>query len=125
RIISPEITRTKHGSSTAIAESPKNPDVVWVGSDDGAVWMTRDGGKTWTDLTEKFRGAGLPGPRWVSSIEPSRINAGRCYIVFDGHRSNDDEPYIFVTEDFGQSWRSLRGNLPTGSARVLREDIKN
>ncbi len=125
RIISPEITRTKHGSATCLSESPKDPDVLWVGSDDGAVWLTRDGGKIWTDLTAKFKSAGLPGPRWVSSIEASRVAAGRCYIVFDAHRSNDDEPYAFVTEDFGQSWRSLRGNLPTASTRVLREDLHN
>jgi photosystem II stability/assembly factor-like uncharacterized protein len=132
RIISPEITRSKRGSATALSESPKNPDVLWVGSDDGAVWMTRDGGKSWTDLTSRLvptlpRGnaAGLPGPRGVSSIEASRVAAGRCYIVFDAHRSNDDEPYVFVTEDFGETWRSLRANLPTGSTRVLREDLHN
>lgn len=125
RIFSPEITRTKHGSATALCESPKNPDVLWVGTDDGAVWMTRDGGKHWTDLTDRFKTAGLPGPRWVCSIEASRVSAGRCYIVFDGHRSDDGDPYVFVTEDFGQSWRSLRGNLPIGSTRVCREDLVN
>ena len=125
QIISPEITRTKRGSATAIEESPKNPDVLWVGADDGAVQVTRDGGKTWTNLTDKFKLAGLPGPRWVSSIEPSRTVAGRCYVVFDAHRSNDDEPYVYVTEDYGDTWRSLRNNLPIGSSRVLREDRVN
>jgi photosystem II stability/assembly factor-like uncharacterized protein len=125
RIFSPEITRTKHGTATALGESPKNPDVLWVGSDDGAVWLTRDGGKSWTDLSDKLLAAGLPGPRWVASIEPSQAVAGRCYLVFDGHRSDDDQPYVFVTEDFGQTWQSLRDNLPTGSTRVLREDRTN
>jgi photosystem II stability/assembly factor-like uncharacterized protein len=125
KIVSPQITRTQRGSATALAESPKNPDVLWVGADDGAVWLTRDGGKTWSDLTEKFKTAGLPGPRWVSTIEASRAAAGRCYVVFDAHRSDDDEPYVFVTDDFGQTWKSLRANLPTGSSRVLREDIVN
>ncbi|MCI0684045.1 MAG: PDZ domain-containing protein [Gemmataceae bacterium] len=125
RIISPEITRTKRGSATALAESPKNPEVLWVGADDGAVWLTRDGGKTWANLTDKFSAAGLPGPRWVSTIEASHANAGRCYVVFDAHRSDDDEPYVFATEDYGQTWRSLRGNLPSGTSRVLREDIVN
>jgi photosystem II stability/assembly factor-like uncharacterized protein len=125
KIISPEITRTKHGSATALCESPVNADVVWVGTDDGAVWLTRDNGKTWTELSSKFKAAGLPGPRWVTSIEASRVTAGRCYVVFDAHRSNDDEPYVFVTENYGQTWRSLRGNLPTASTRVLREDIQN
>ncbi len=123
--ISTEITRTKRGSATAIEESPKNPDVLWVGTDDGAVHVTRDGGKTWSNLTDKFKAAGLLGPRWVASIEPSRAVTGRCYVVFDAHRSDDDEPYVFVTEDYGNTWRSLRANLPTGSTRVLREDRSN
>jgi hypothetical protein len=69
----------------------------------------------------------LPGPRWVSSIEASRYSAGRCYMTFDGHRYDDDEPYLFVTEDYGKSWASLRGNLPAtaGVTRVIREDIVN
>ncbi len=125
KIISPEITRTKRGSATALAESPLNPDVLWVGSDDGAVWITRDGGKAWSSLSDHFKPAGLPGPRWVATIEPSRAAAGRCYVVFDAHRSNDDEAYVFVTEDFGETWKSLKNNLPAGSTRVLREDLVN
>jgi photosystem II stability/assembly factor-like uncharacterized protein len=123
--ISPEITRTKRGSATALAESPRNSDVLWVGSDDGAVWVTKDGGKTWTDVSKNFLTAGLPGPRWVSSIETSKAADGRAYVVFDAHRSNDDEPYIFVTQDYGTTWKSLKGNLPTGWTRVVREDITN
>jgi photosystem II stability/assembly factor-like uncharacterized protein len=121
RIISPEITRTKKGSATALAESPKNPDVLWVGTDDGALWITRDGGGKWTELNGKV---GLPGPRWVASIEPSRYVEGRAYVAFDAHRSNDDEPYVYLTEDYGQTWKSIRGNLPVGSTRVCREDIQ-
>ncbi len=69
----------------------------------------------------------IPAPRWVSSIEASRFEAGRAYVTLDGHRFDDDEPYVFTTEDFGKSWRSLRANLPenVGSTRVIREDIKN
>jgi photosystem II stability/assembly factor-like uncharacterized protein len=120
KIISPEITRTKRGSATALAESPRNPDVLWVGSDDGALWVTKDGGKNWTNLTDKI---GLEKPFWVAAIEPSRFAAGRAYVTFDGHRADDDEPHVYVTEDFGQTWKSLRGNLPTGSSRCLREDV--
>ena len=125
--VSPEITLTKRGSATALSESPKNPDVLWVGTDDGAVWVTKDGCKTWTNVTPNFKAAGLPGPRWVASIEASKWtrNDGRAYVVFDGHRSNDDEPYVFVTDDFGATWASLKANLPKGSTRVLREDIAN
>ncbi|MEM8734200.1 MAG: hypothetical protein AAGG44_08255, partial [Planctomycetota bacterium] len=69
----------------------------------------------------------VPDPRWVSSITASRFEDGRCYISLDGHRSNDDEPYIFATENYGKTWRSIRANLPTsaGSTRVLREDLEN
>jgi photosystem II stability/assembly factor-like uncharacterized protein len=122
RVISPEITRTKRGSATAIVESPRNPDLLWVGTDDGYLWVTRDGGKQWTNVTEKV---GLPGPRWVASIEPSRFADGRAYVAFDAHRSDDDEPYVYVTEDYGQTWKSIRSNLPVGSSRVCREDVKN
>jgi photosystem II stability/assembly factor-like uncharacterized protein len=122
KAISPEITRTKRGSASALAESPRNPDVLWAGTDDGNLWITRDGGQKWTNVTEKV---GLPGPRWVATIEPSRVIEGRAYVAFDGHRSDDDEPYVFVTEDFGQTWKSLRANLPSGSTRVCREDVAN
>ncbi|MCE9529825.1 MAG: hypothetical protein K8T89_01590, partial [Planctomycetes bacterium] len=125
KAISPEITRTKRGSGTALSESPRNPDILWVGTDDGAVNVTRDGGKTWTNVSANFAKAGLPGPRWVSSIEASRWEDGRAYVVFDVHRSDDEEPYVFVTQDFGQTWKSLRGNLPDGTTRVLREDLIN
>jgi photosystem II stability/assembly factor-like uncharacterized protein len=127
KVISPEISRTKRGTGTAIAESPLNPDVLYVGTDDGNLWVTRDGGKNWSNITPLAEGgdkpkAGLPGPRWVASIEPSRYADGRAYVVFDGHRSDDDSPYVFVTEDFGATWKSLNANLPPGSTRVLRED---
>jgi photosystem II stability/assembly factor-like uncharacterized protein len=121
--ISPEITRTKHGSGTALAESPRNPDVLWVGTDDGALWVTRDGGVKWTNVADKV---GLPGPRWVATIEPSRYADGRCYACFDAHRSNDDKPYVYVSENFGDTWKCLNANLPElGSTRCLREDIQN
>ncbi len=122
RIISPDITATERGSASALAESPKNSDVLYVGTDDGYLWVTRNGGQEWTNITKNV---GLPGQRWVASIEPSRFEEGRAFVVFDGHRSDDDEPYVFVTEDFGKTWKSLRGNLPWGSTRVLREDLDN
>jgi photosystem II stability/assembly factor-like uncharacterized protein len=121
KAISPEITRTKHGTASALAESPMNPDVLWVGSDDGALWVTRDGGSHWSEVASSVS---LPGPRCVASIEPSRYAEGRAYVAFDAHRSNDDDPYVYVTEDYGQTWKSIRGNLPWGSTRVCREDIQ-
>src|SRR5262249_51568907 len=102
RPISPELARTARGSATALAESPRNPDVLWVGTDDGYLWVTRDGGRNWANVTARV---GLPGPRWVAHVEASRSEEGRAYVAFDGHRSDDDEPYVSVTEDHGPTWR--------------------
>jgi photosystem II stability/assembly factor-like uncharacterized protein len=121
RVISPAIARTGRGTGTALAESPRNPDLLWVGTDDGNLWVTLDGGREWKNVADRF---GLPGPRWVATVEPSRHADGRCYVAFDGHRSDDDEPYLFVTEDSGQTWTPIRSNLPAGSTRCLREDPK-
>src|SRR5262249_28293006 len=104
-----------------LAESPLNPDVLWVGSDDGLIHVTKNGGTTWG----KGKPVGLPGPFWGATIEPSRFVEGRAYVAFDGHRANDDTPHVYVTEDFGQTWKSITANLPWGSTRVCREDVKN
>jgi hypothetical protein len=127
KVISPELTRTKRGSMTALAESPRNPDVLYAGTDDGFLWVTKDGGANWTNATENLLKAkdAPAGHRWVSTIEASRAADGRCYVVLDAHRSDDDNPYVFVTEDFGATWKSLKANLPWGSTRVLREDTEN
>jgi photosystem II stability/assembly factor-like uncharacterized protein len=123
RPISPEITATKKGSATALAESPRNSNLLYVGTDDGFLWITRDGGKEWKNITSNL---GLPGLRHVSSIEPSRYVEGRAYVVFDAHRSDDERPYVYVTDDFGQTWMPLQAGLPQwGTTRVLREDIEN
>ena len=124
--ISPDLTKSKKGSLTQIAESPRNPDVIYAGTDDGNVWVTKDGGQKWDNITANFTSAGLPGARWVNCIETSRDKDGRAYVVFDAHRSDDDKPYVCVTEDFGATWKSLNANLPAyGSSRVLREDSTN
>jgi photosystem II stability/assembly factor-like uncharacterized protein len=122
KVISPEITRTKHGSATALAESPRNPDVLWAGTDDGNLWVTRDGGKEWKNVAEKV---GLKKPLWVATIEASRFAAGRAYVAFDAHRSDDDDPYVYMTDDYGDTWKPIKGNLPVGSSRCLREDVTN
>lgn len=121
--ISPEITKGKRGTATALAESAKNPDVLWVGSDDGALWVTRDGGQKWDNVYDAL---GAPAGRWVATIEASRFVEGRAYVCLDAHRSDDDKPYCFVTEDFGKSWKNITANLPPfGSTRCLREDPIN
>ena len=124
KAVSPELTRTPKGSMTALAESAKNADVLWAGTDDGYLWVTKDGGQNWTNVTENVKKAGLPGFRWVSTIEPGAKVEGRCYVCFDAHRSDDDKPYLFVTEDYGATWKPIASNLPAfGSTRCLREDI--
>jgi photosystem II stability/assembly factor-like uncharacterized protein len=122
REISPNITRTDRGSATSLAESPRNPNILYIGTDDGALWMTKDGGTTWTDIVKNVD---LPRPCYVATIEASRFAEGRAYVAFDGHRSDIDDPLVYVTEDLGSTWKPLRANLPRGSTRCLREDIKN
>ncbi len=95
-------------TATALAESPKNPDVLYAGTDDGALWVSTNGGKDWTDITKNV---GLDRPCYVSTIEASRYEEGRAYVAFDGHRSDTDEPLVFVTEDHGKTWK-------TGGART-------
>lgn len=123
RIVSPEITRTDRGSATALAESPVNPDVLYVGTDDGALWVTRDGRGGWKQVTESL--TGVSGLRRVSSIEASKFAEGRVYVTLDGHYYDDGAPYALVSEDFGGTWKSLRANLPETSTRTLREDLEN
>lgn len=120
--ISPEVTRTKRGSATALSESPRNSDVLYVGTDDGLLWVTKDGGNNWTDITANL---GIDGHRWVNTIEASRYATGRVYVVLDAHRSDDDNPYVFVSEDYGSTFTPLHKDLPWGTSRCLREDIRN
>ncbi|MEO1616328.1 MAG: PDZ domain-containing protein [Planctomycetota bacterium] len=122
QIISPEITRTKRGSATEISESPRDPNVLYVGTDDGYLWVTTNGGTKWTRIDENLD---APGPRWVASIEASKFADGRVYVTLDGHRSDDDNPYVYVSEDFGKTFRPLHVELPRGSTRCLREDPEN
>lgn len=122
RPISPELCKSGKASATALAESPRTPDVLWAGTDDGQLWVTRDSGAKWENVTAKV---GLPKPYFVATIEASRAADGRAYVCFDGHRSDNDEPHVYATEDFGQTWRPITGNLPVGSSRCLREDLVN
>ncbi|MDT8369529.1 MAG: hypothetical protein RQ745_10005 [Longimicrobiales bacterium] len=109
---------------TEVAESPVAPGVLWVGSDDGEVHVSRDGGTTWTDLTSNL--PGLPELAWINGIEPSRVSAGRAYLVANNYRNDDYANYIWATEDFGETWRRIDGDLPPERvARTLREDPRN
>ena len=99
------------GTITTIAESPITAGLLYVGTDDGNVQVTPDGGRTWRDLTSKFK---LPGPRWVSRVIASHHDAGTAYVSFDGHQDDDFKPYLFKTTDSGATWTPLAGDLPDG-----------
>jgi Sortilin, neurotensin receptor 3, len=116
---------------TAISESPVMPDVVWAGTDDGLLQVSRDGGASFTEVGAHL--AGLPAgavtgssPYWISRIESSHFEAGGAYVALDGHRSDDLHPYVFVTHDYGNTFASVSGNLPEyGNVQVVREDPTN
>ncbi|HSM61522.1 MAG TPA: hypothetical protein VK849_12020 [Longimicrobiales bacterium] len=120
-----DVSPTYYSVLFAIAESPLEPGVIWAGSNDGLVHVTRDGGETWVNVTGSI--PGLPPQGTVSNIEPSRFRAGAAYLTVDRHQLGDTEPYVYATEDYGRSWRALAGDLPRsvfGYAHVVREDPK-
>jgi photosystem II stability/assembly factor-like uncharacterized protein len=94
----------------AIAESPKEKGLIWAGSDDGLVHVTRDGGKTWTNVTANMPGAPREGT--ISIIEPSSFDAATAYVVVDNHRLDDTRPYLYKTTDYGHSFQALHESLP-------------
>ncbi len=107
---------------TTIAESPNKEGVLWVGTDDGNVQLSRDGGKSWKNITEKI--PGVPVNTYVTRIIASHAAAGRAYVTFDGHRNDDFKPYVFTTEDFGETWKLITDGLPY-PANVIREHHRN
>ncbi|HUG39192.1 MAG TPA: hypothetical protein VMM12_01840 [Longimicrobiales bacterium] len=116
-----------HGTVVALAESPVRKGLLFAGTDDGNVWTSGDDGGSWERI-DHARFQGVPAGTWVSRIEPSRVDPRRFYVSFDGHRSNDFTPYVFVTDDGGRSFRSIAAGLPTGGpdfVHVIREDPVN
>jgi hypothetical protein len=112
-----------YGNITTVAESPVVPGVLWVGTDDGNVQVSRDGGANWSNVAKNI--AGVPDNQQISRVEPSHFDAATCYVSIDAHRSDDFKPYVFVTRDYGTTWKSVAGNLPTSNVNVIREDPKN
>ena len=107
----------------AIAESPKQAGVLWAGSDDGLVHVSRDGGKNWANVTRNIPGI----PEWgtVDCIEASPFDAGTAYVVVDAHRLDDMRPYLYKTTDYGKTWERRVGKLPPEVyLHVVREDPK-
>jgi photosystem II stability/assembly factor-like uncharacterized protein len=107
----------------SFAESPKRAGVLYAGTDDGNLAVSRDMGKNWTQVIDKV--PGLPKGIYVSEVVPSRFDEGTVYATFDGHRQNDFEAYAFVSRDFGQSWQPIVQGLQGQIARTLTEDLKN
>jgi len=107
---------------TTIDESPLEEGVLWVGTDDGNVWLSRDGGKNWKKLNDRI--PGHPG-YWVSRIVASSHFAGTAYLAFTGYRHDDFRPFLYKTNDYGETWVSIAGNLPNEPINVIREDPWN
>jgi len=108
----------------SVAESPLRAGTIWVGTDDGNLQVTADGGKSWTNLTKNVPGVAPNSP--VSHVEPSRADAETAYVSFDRHMLDDFRPYVFKTTDGGRSFRNVTGNLPARAhVWVVREDPKN
>jgi photosystem II stability/assembly factor-like uncharacterized protein len=106
---------------TTFSESPLTPNVLWVGTDDGNVQVTRDAGKTWKNVAARV--PGVPRGTYVSRVVASKTGEGAALAAFDGHRSDDYNVYIFATNDYGESWKAIRNGIPesAGSVHVVRE----
>jgi photosystem II stability/assembly factor-like uncharacterized protein len=112
------------GQVVTLTESPMKQGLLYAGTDDGSLQISRDGAKTWKNITANVRG--VPEGTYVSRVIASRFSEGTAYLTFDGHRSNDYNTYVFMTTDYGESWKPIKSNLPAGAtARVIREHIRN
>jgi photosystem II stability/assembly factor-like uncharacterized protein len=112
-----------HTTIYTISESPKNKDVIWAGTDDGNLQVTRDGGAHWTNVVKNV--PGLPAATWVSTVETGRFEEGTAFVTFDNHHNDDMKTYVFKTTDFGQTWKPLATDAISGYAHVVRQDLAN
>jgi photosystem II stability/assembly factor-like uncharacterized protein len=104
----------------AIAPSPLQKGVIWVGTDDGRLHVTRDGGKTWASLEKNV--PGVPANTWIPHILASKVDAASAFVVFDNHRREDFKTYVYRTDDWGKTWRSLATADLRGYAHVIEQD---
>ncbi|MGE3617685.1 MAG: WD40/YVTN/BNR-like repeat-containing protein, partial [Gemmatimonadales bacterium] len=125
--ITPDNTGAEtHSTIVSLNESPVRPGLLYAGTDDGNVWISRNDGGSWENLTGRF--PGVPRFTYVSRIEPSHADSATFYVSFDNHRNGDFTPYLYVTNDFGKTFRSIAADLPTGGpdfVHVVREDVVN
>lgn len=114
----------QHCTIITISESPTQQGLIYVGTDDGLVQMTKDDGETWNEIGHNIKG--LPEATWCSRVLASKWVEGRVYATFDGHRANDFKPYIYVSDDYGKTWKSLSAGLPDEDCLyVVTEGEKN
>jgi photosystem II stability/assembly factor-like uncharacterized protein len=131
KVVSPDLTHGRPGPSadrghtlTAIAESPRKAGVLYAGTDDGRVHVTRNDGATWTDVSARI--PDVPVARHISRLECSPFDEGTAWLTIDRHRNDDRKPYLFRTDDFGATWKPLANNLPKdGPVHVVRADPRN
>jgi photosystem II stability/assembly factor-like uncharacterized protein len=114
-----------HCTILTIAPSPLDSNVIWVGTDDGNVQVTRDGGKTWHNVFTNV--PGLKPNAWIPTVDASHFDAGTAYVAADHHQDDDYAPYAYMTTDYGKTWKRITGDLPVSAAwtHVVREDPKN
>ena len=110
--INTQNTSIQHCTIVTIAESPAQAGVIWVGTDDGKVQVTRDAGAHWSDTTAKVTAAGGPEDAWVSRVFASRFEPGTAYITKSRRRQDDFKPFVFRTTDFGATWTRITNGLP-------------
>jgi photosystem II stability/assembly factor-like uncharacterized protein len=123
--ITPDVTGAEtYCTIITISESPRLPGLIWAGTDDGNVQLTRNDGATWTNVRPNIKG--VPSGLWCSRVEASRFDEGTCYVTFDGHRSDDFHPYVVKTTDYGKTWTAIAEGIPDGQpVYVIREDTVN
>ena len=114
-----------HCTIFTLAESSFDENIIWVGTDDGNLQYTTDGGKTWTNVAANYAAAGIPAQTWVSSIEPSKFDKNTVYATFDNHMYGDMKTYIGKSTDMGKTWKRITSTEFTGFAHKIKEDLVN
>ena len=114
---------SSYGEIISMDESPLWYKILWVGTDDGNLQVSRDGGKNWNEVSQNIYG--LPSESYVSRVIASKKGRGTAYVTFDRHREGDWSPYVFRTDDYGQTWQDLSNDLPSGSINVILEHPDN